>query len=153
MVNLRPTGNVAKWFVWCCDHLPATVAMDYGAKPVVSRKGMYYVENGTNLCHIFWAILWVPLLIVAVASFVLFMVVIAHVALYREHSDQMGIVAAFIPEEFVLASALLGGILILAILGASKIGFFKLLWLYLTSLKGRICPLVKFQINDVAPGD
>ena len=40
--------------------------------------------------------------------------------------------------------ALVFAILVLAIIGGSKTGFFALLWQYLKGIKERICPLVRF---------
>ena len=151
MINLHSNSLMTKWFVWSCDHLPLTVTREYGeGKPSdgLRRNGAHYIECGTTLCHIVWAILWVPLLLTAFGSRCAFIFIMMHVKLYQDHSAQFGIAAAFIPEGFTLVAVLLAAVLVFSVIGAGKVGFFKLLWLYLKSIKSRVCPLVSFVSTD-----
>src|ERR1700677_1727750 len=128
MIKFSPDTLLARWFVWCCDHFPGTVTREYGnGKPSngIRRTGAHYIAKGTSLCHIFWAILWVPLMWIAFCSFIVFGVIMLHVHLYRDNSDHLGIFAAFIPEGLLLLVVFLAGTLILAVMGASKVGFLK----------------------------
>lgn len=155
MINLRSNSILARWFVWCCDHLPATVTRDYSVNKQngVRRSGSHYIKTGTTLCHIFWAILWVPLLVCAAAAFGLSVFVYMHVDLYHKYSKNLGIAAAFIPEGFVFAFVATIALLSFSIIGASNVGLLKLIWLYLTSLKSRVCPLVSFEAAKGGEGE
>jgi hypothetical protein len=84
MINLDADSRLAKWFVWICDHLPLTVG-DYtvngsdGEEERKYRTGEHYLTAGTTLCHVFWAVLWVPLLGAAAFGFLASMIVMMHV--------------------------------------------------------------------------
>jgi hypothetical protein len=147
-LQLRSSDVATKWFVWSCDHLLFTVTREYGeGKPREGerRTGAFYVQNGTTLCHVFWAMLWVPLATVAAGSLVLFIFIAAHVQLYEDNGYKWGIAAAFMPEIVLLLLVTISAIIVFAIMGASKVGFFKMLWEYLKRFKSRICPLVSFE--------
>lgn len=147
MIDLHPDGILTRWFVWCCDHLPLTVTRDYGeGKPSHGsrRSGAYYLERGTTLCHVFWASLWVPLIGTALGTVLFCLFIFMHVALYRDKDNATGVWVAFIPEITVIAAVVPGAVVILAVMGAGKVGFIRLLWTYLKALKSRVCPLVKF---------
>ena len=136
-MKLDPNSAATKWFVWCCDHFSDFVT---GNK---KRNGAYYLEHGTTLCHIFWAAFWFPMILVVAASFLLFMTVAVHIGAGRDPMLQRGFgIAAYIfPEIMVALVALIVGTLVLAILGASKVGLLA----YLKALKDRVCPVVTFQ--------
>lgn len=155
MINLESGGLIARYFIWSCDHLPFTTGWytveEAGEEIARRRTGAYYVERGTTLCHIFWAIFWVPLIHAAFASIFLFVFSSVHVIVHdnfiREHPYSGPFVSAatyFLPEAFAIGIALAVGSLILAVIGGSKVGFFSLLWQYLKGVKQRICPLVRF---------
>jgi len=155
MINLESRGLLAKWFVWSCDHLPLTTAHyiegEGNGKRERSRSGAYYIERGTTLCHIFWAILWVPLIVVAVIGFIGFILcavhVIEHDTFMSKNPDAgliLNVATYFLPEAFMACFALAAGCIILACIGGSKTGFFSLLWQYLKGIKQHICPLVRF---------
>jgi hypothetical protein len=156
MIRLEASNLLVRWFVWCCDHLPATTGYLLSEKPGAesgpAKTGAWYVENGTTLCHLFWACLWVPLLGTAFVGFVLLMVIMVHVEGHYEFvaknpdsNPVLQVAAYFFPEVFLLAGILAVGIIALAVIGGSKTGFFSLLWQYLKGLKNRVCPLVKFE--------
>ena len=153
MINLNVDNKLTKWFVWSCDYLPLTVThiYDEDGNDCGRRDGASYLANGTTLCHIFWAILWVPILGAGLISFLVCMVVILHFAAHehfiRYHPDAgpiADIMSYFLPEAFLISIAVLAGLTIFAIIGGSKSGFFILLWQYLKGIKQQICPLVKF---------
>lgn len=146
MINLDTNNLVVRYFAWCCDHLPLAVTRDYRVNTTVGvrRNSAYYVENGTTLCHMFWAMLWLPLLGTAFVAVVLLAFGLLHVQMYIEHGGTLGVAAFFMPEEFVLAVLPVMALIRFAIFGASKSDFFKLLWLYLKGIKSRVCPLVRF---------
>jgi len=151
MVSLRSNGMASKWFAWCCDHLPMTVTREYGeGKPRdgLRRTGSYYVENGTTLCHIVWVMFWVPLAVVSFGSFILAFVVLIHVAIYKSPENKYGVAGAFIPEIIALVTAICLSIFVVAVFGAEKVGFFRFLWIYLKSIKNRVCPIVEFQSDE-----
>lgn len=157
MINLETDSRLAKWFVWCCDNLPLTVTRDHSDESKepdgVRRKGAYYLERGTTLCHIFWATLWVPLAVLAVAGLTVFMFGFMHFQTYHDFNDKIGPVAFFMPEMFALAGAAIFGTILLVLIGGSKSGFFKLLWQYLKGAKSRICPLVRFDDAHLTPAE
>lgn len=156
MINLRADDTLTKWFVWCCDNLVLTVTREYGeGKPSngLRRTGAYYIERGTTLCHIFWASLWVPLIATAGAAFVACLFIYMHVDSYEHGKDQFGIAAALFPEGIVACSVLVGSLPFFIIMGASRVGFFKLLWVYLKGIKSKICSLVRFdEMEDADVG-
>ncbi|HWX13483.1 MAG TPA: hypothetical protein VNY06_01160 [Methylocella sp.] len=163
MIDLDATGRLTKWFVWSVDHLPMTNGyIDSGKDdvPDTAKSGAWYVEHGTTLCHVFWAILWVPLLGAAFAGFMFSMVIMMHVEAHYEFVEKhpfanpvIQVASYFIPEAFLLGVALLVGIIILALMGGSKTGFFSLLWQYLKGIKQRICPLVHFDGAHMQPAE
>lgn len=153
MINLDAGSKLAKWFVWSCDRLPFTVTRIYDedGKDWGRRKGASYLASGTTLCHIFWATLWVPIALAAFSSFCVFFLTVVHVLLHEDfikaHPDAgplASIASYFMLEGFMLGMAAAVGILILSIIGGSKVGFFNLLWQHLKGIKQRICPLVRF---------
>lgn len=150
MIKLEINGRLTRWFVWCCDNLPLTVTRDYSKdkESGVRRNGAYYLERGTTLCHIFWATLWIPIAIGFFVSFLVFMLGMLHVAAYHDFGDKLGPAALLIPEAFALGIAALMALFILALVGGDKSGFFKLLWQYLSGIKSRVCPLVKFTADQ-----
>ncbi len=160
MINLASESNLTKWFIWSCDHLPFTVTRIYSGEndhQGIRRTGVSYVENGTTLCHIFWAALWVPIAIAALAGFLLFILAAMHfyghqdfVASHPDASPLASVASYFIPEIIALVFATAMGIFILSVIGGSKVGFFALLWQYLKGIKQRVCPLVRF--NNVERG-
>lgn len=154
MINLKSDSLLARWFVWSCDHLPFTG----------TRKGNCYLSEGTTLCHIFWAILWVPLLAIAFVGFFSFVMLMLHIAAHDNFiaSKSPGFVvdhpllsfgAYFMPEAVALGMVGAGGLIIFACIGGSKVGFFQLLWQYLKSIKHRVCPLVRFDGNHASLTD
>ena len=153
MINLHADSRLTKWFVWSCDHLPFTTTYIYeGDKNCGRRKGASYLASGTTLCHIFWAILWVPILLTAFCSLSMFMLTMAHFSVHQDFirthpyaGPVTSFMSYFIPEGVALLIAAVIGVLILSIIGGSKVGFFQLLWQYLKGIKQRICPLVKFD--------
>ena len=153
MIRLESSSLLTRYFVWSCDHLPLTTGryVEAGSR-VKARRGIFYVENGTTLCHIFWAIFWVPLFAAAIASFVLLYIVAVHIqahAVFMKANPDSGtltdVASYFLPEMMMLGVALFAGCVILAIIGGSKTGFFSLLWQYLKGIKQRVCPLVQFD--------
>ncbi len=156
MIDLDATSRLAKWFVWSCDHLPLTVTREYGdGKPGgVRRTGTYYLSHGTTLCHIFWAVLWVPLIATALVTAAAIFIAFAHVSLHNDFVSRnyelvydhpaLDILFYFLPEAVVAATVAIAGLIILACIGGYKVGFFALLWQYLKGIKQRICPLVHF---------
>lgn len=156
-MNLDASTRMAKWFVWSCDHLPLTVGQyivkdNDGDRVSRARTAAYYITNGTTLCHLFWAMLWVPLAIAAAFGFVLSMVVFAHVAMHDsfvlDHpyvSPALQVAAYFLPEAWLIVFAFAFGLIILTCIGGAKSGFFSLLWQYLKGIKSRVCPLVQFN--------
>ena len=164
MINLDTDSTLTKWFVWSCDHLPFTGTRDYGeGKPQDGerRRGAYYVERGTTLCHLFWAMLWVPLLAVAVATGILVLFVAAHVGMAHSpvkdqficglqtcrqmtYVDEYGVLSYFFLEGMMLTVVAGVALLFTILFGASKVGFFGLLWQYLKGIKQHVCPLVRF---------
>jgi len=148
MINLRPNGLTTKWFIWCCDHLPLTVTRDYSNEKKemgVRRTGAYYVENGTTLCHIVWAILWAPMMIAILGALFLCAILLIHIGSYEKYSPEYGIAGAFVPEAFIVGVALCVALLVFSLIGADKLGLGKLVWAYLKSIKSRVCPLVRFE--------
>ena len=156
MISLESGGILARYFVWSCDHLPLTTASYYvveeGKKIERRRTGAHYIGYGTTLCHIFWAILWVPLISAAIVSFFVFMFGLMHVLAHNDfmlkNPDSGAFVSAasyFLPEAFAAGIMLVAGCVVLACIGGSKTGFFSLLWQYLKGVKQRICPLVRFD--------
>lgn len=147
MVNLNAQGPVARYFIWCCDHLPATVKRDYSENKAVRvrRKGTHYISAGTTLCHVFWATLWVPLFIAALTGFMFTGLVAIHVGTYKDFGPRLGVWAFFFPEGVALVLMLAVGIIVLAIFGADKSGFARVLWHYLKNIKTRVCPIVQFD--------
>lgn len=147
MIDLDPKGTLTSIFVWCCDHLPLTVTRDYSEdkRDGIRRTGAHYIEHGTTLCHIFWAILWMPILWAAAVAFIIFMIVMIHVAGYRDHGETMGVAAYFIPEMAAAGIGSLAGVVILVTIAASKGGLLNLIWEYLKGMKSRVCPLVVFN--------
>lgn len=152
MINIKSNNTLARWFVWSCDHLPLTTGTYQEDDKEHSRSGAHYIQNGTTLCHIFWAILWVPLISVSLVAFVLSLFVMVHITGHNEfvashpYSGQlMQASAYFIPEAIMLVIGLVVGLLIFAIIGGSKSGFFGFLWQYLKGVKQRVCPLVRFD--------
>lgn len=147
MIVLSPNSLLTTVFVWCCDHLPVTVTRDYSSKVDGGerRKGIYYVQNGTTLCHVFWAILWVPLLITALISFLMFIFIAAHIGIHERNEDSWGFAGYFIPEIFMMGFAL--ALVVAIFIGdrVYKIEFFKLLYVYLKGIKSKVCPLVTFE--------
>jgi hypothetical protein len=130
MIQLDPNSLVTKYFLWQCDHNVFVTNADPVDNKYVRRKGAYYLEHGTTLCHIFWATLWMPLVAAAIIGFLLVMLAALHVSAYEAFS-----------AKFVIAAALLT----LILMGAGKLPFWKLVWLYLKGIKNRICPLVQFD--------
>lgn len=149
MIKLEMNGRLTRWFVWCCDNLPATVTRDYSENKLngVRRKGAYYLERGTTLCHIFWATLWVPIAVGFFVSLLVFLFGMLHVSAYDDFGDKLGPAAFLLPEAIALGIAVLLALLILTVVGGDKSGFFKLLWQYLSGIKSRVCPLVKFTAD------
>ncbi len=155
MIRLETTNLLTRWFVWSCDRIPMTNGYIPSGKddvPDTPKSGVWYVENGTTLCHLFWACLWAPMLLVAVAAFALSMLVMVHLEGHYEfvekHPDAPFIARAaayFFPEMAILAFVIVFGTVVLAVVGGSKTGFFSLLWQYMKGLKNRVCPLVKFE--------
>jgi hypothetical protein len=135
MIRLARNSRLTMWFVGCCDYLPFAS----------SKKGIHYLENGTTLCHIFWAALWMPIIAVCLAGLAVFIFGMGHVAAYREYGYRIGPAAFIAPELFALGMAVVFATVALAIIGGDKSGFFKLLRQYLSGVKSRICPLVKFD--------
>lgn len=158
MINLDANSRLSKWFVWCCDHLPLTVTRVYGGEGDHAgkrRTGASYIEGGTTLCHVFWAILWVPLLGTAFVSLAVFLFTSVHFLAHRDFIRQnpdagavVDVLAYFIPEAFMLGAVVVVGLMILAVIGGSKVGIFRLLWQYLKGMKQRICPLVRFDERE-----
>jgi hypothetical protein len=157
MITLEPDSVLVQYFVWSCDHLPCTTSADAveenGKMTSRDRSGHYYIAHGTTLCHLFWVTLWVPFACVAFISFAFSMFVVVHIGVHnnfmRGHADAGPLVDAaayFIPEAFVACAVWIFGCLFLAIIGGSKTGFFSLLWQYLSGIKQRICPLVRFGV-------
>lgn len=155
MISLERGSLLTRYFIWSCDHLPLTTANYHveedGKEGECYRTGTHYVENGTTLCHIFWAILWVPLIAVAILSFILFMLCAVHVIMHRDFMIKnpdagpvLNVATYFLPEAFMAGIALLAGCIILICIGGSKVGLFSLLWQYLKGVKQHICPLVRF---------
>jgi hypothetical protein len=155
MIRLDATNILTRWFMWSCDNLPLTATRDYADKSRpngVRRTGAYYVERGTTLCHLFWAVLWMPLIVVGIACFVFVVFVFIHIGTHDDFIGRNGItsplasaLAYLLPEGFALGGALVIGIMILAVSGAGKTGFFKLLWQHLKSVKNRVCPFIEFE--------
>jgi hypothetical protein len=158
MIHLDTNSRLAKWFVWSCDHLPLTVTREHGdGKPPegVRRHGAYYLSRGTTLCHIFWAVLWVPLFATALVTVAVFLFVFMHVSAHDDfvrhnyelvyYHPTLDILLYFVPEAVAVAIAAIAGFFILALIAGSKVGFFALLWQYLKGIKQRICPLVHFD--------
>jgi hypothetical protein len=155
MIRLETTNFLTRWFAWSCDHLPATTGYlppEKEGGDARAKTGAWYVENGTTLCHLFWATLWAPLLGVAFVGFILSMIIMIHVeahyefvAKHPDYSPALQAAAYFFPELFLLGGVIAFGTVVLAVVGGSKTGFFSLLWQYLKGLKNRVCPLVKFE--------
>ena len=154
MINLDADSRLARWFVWSCDQLPFTVTHNYDedGKDLGRRKGASYIANGSTLCHIVWAVLWVPIAAAAFSGFFIFMFVALHFSIHSDFAMSnpnigplANFAAYFIPEGLALGTAALVGIIILSLIGGSKVGFFKLLWQYLRGIKQRVCPLVHFD--------
>jgi hypothetical protein len=148
MINLRPNTILAKWFVWCCDHLLGTVTREYARPGGIRRTGAYYLEHGTTLCHIFWATVWVPLMSAAAITIVIALFLAIHIDLYLRYSSQFGIASALLPEGVALGVGILVVIVMFAIMGVYQVGFFKLLWLFLKGIKNKVCPRVTFAPTD-----
>lgn len=161
MIRLEANNLLVRWFVWCCDHLIITVGTyrdDDGKKQ--RRTGAYYVQNGTTLCHVFWASLWFPLILVAFAGFALSMITMMHVEMHYEFvanhpyaNPALQFASYFVPEGFLLIFAAVVLVIILTVIGGSKSGFFSLLWQYLKGIKSRVCPLVKFEGGTMTAGE
>lgn len=152
MINLDANGRLTKWFVWSVDHLPFTAGSYKVEDEERYRTGEHYITNGTTLCHIFWATLWMPLITVAFLGLLATLVVMMHVLpgldFAQKHPDfspAAQIAMYFLPEWVALLLAVVVGTIILAIMGGSKTGFFALLWSYLKGIKQRICPIVHFD--------
>lgn len=156
MINLEANSLISRWFSWSCDHLPFTTAhyqeVVDDKRIYKCRSGAHYLSNGTTLCHVFWAILWVPLLVIAVACFFLFIIgavhVLGHNDFVRQHPDSgvlLDAAAYFLPEAAVLGGAIISGLVFLVVFGGAKAGFFSLLWRYLKGIKQKVCPLVGFR--------
>jgi hypothetical protein len=145
MIQLDPNSLVTKYFLWQCDHNVFVTNADPVDNKYVRRKGAYYLEHGTTLCHIFWATLWMPLVAAAIIGFLLVMLAALHVSAYEAFSAKFGIAAFFAPEFFVLGFVIAAALLTLILMGAGKLPFWKLVWLYLKGIKNRICPLVQFD--------
>lgn len=153
MINLSANSRLTKWFVWSCDHLPLTTST---YRDDDNREhwhdGAFYVSAGTTLCHIFWAMMWVPLIIITVAGMGTVFIAMIHieghyefVAQHPDYSPALQAASYFIPEIALIGAAFPVLIVILAIIGGSKSGFFSLLWQYLRGVKQRVCPLVHFE--------
>ncbi len=156
MIRLESSSLLTRYFVWSCDHLPLTAGnyvVKDGEKEMWHLKtGRSYLESGTTLCHIFWAIFWVPVLGAAIIGSVAFYIGGLHFLMHRDfmrgHPDAgplLNVAAYFMVEWVMLGIALFAGCVILAIIGGSKTGFFSLLWQYLKGIKERVCPLVQFD--------
>lgn len=159
MIRLQTANFLVRWFVWSCDHMPFTVTAVYDEdkRKHIPRTGAYYVANGTTLCHIFWAILWVPLLLAVFGVLFLILLLAIHVGMHNDIVNESGVTSPiasaalyFVPELFALGAGALFGFVLLALIGGSKTGFFMLLWQYLKGVKSRICPLVRFEEENYA---
>lgn len=137
VINLDRRDLRTRYFLWCLRHPMCRASRydaeghDLGLKPVE-----WYVENGTTLCHFFWCCLWVPLLMAALISAIAFLVIGIHVGAYQEYGA---------PGLLIPAGTLIGGIsvvalIILAFIGAGKVGLLP----YLAALKAKICPRITF---------
>ena len=161
MINFDVNSRLTKWFVWSCNHLGGFTTATYrdADDKEHTKSGEYYVANGTTLCHIFWAILWAPLLLIVFSGFIITMFVMIHIeghyVFVNKHPDYSPILQTasyFIPEVIVLVGCLIVLIVVFAVIGASRTGFFTLLWQYLKGIKQRVCPLVHFY-GHVEPAE
>ena len=152
MIRLKTTNFWTRWFAWCCDYLPLTGTRDYSEDDPngTRRGGAWYLEHGTTLCHLFWAMFWLPLAVAvlgaSVAGLFLFTIVEVHIQTYYDY----GAVGLLIPAGVVAGCVAVIGALVLILIGGEKSGFFKLLWSYLRGLKDHVCPLVKFEGQEDA---
>jgi hypothetical protein len=134
VITLDKDSLKARFFLRCLRAIEGfTCGRDSDDK---LKKPEWYIENGTTLCHFFWACFLVPLIALGLLSFFMLAIVSIHIIAYREH----GTVGLFIPIGTVIGTGLAVVIILLAILGAGNAGLLA----YLKALKGRICPLITF---------
>jgi len=149
MIDLQQNTFLVRYFVWSCDHLPLTGTTDYTKGGEGERRyGSHYIETGTTLCHLFWVVLWMPMIVAAFSAAVAVMLALVQISAYENHRAKLGIAAFFIPEFIIMGAAAAIGLIILIVFGAGKSGFMKMLWLYLKSIKHRICPLIRFNVAN-----
>lgn len=146
MITLKKDSRQARLFRWCLQNPMARGSYIKEDGTCGERPVEWYLENGTTLCHYFWACLWAPMLIAVAAGLVLAMLGLMHMQAY----DKLGPVGLLLPSGVVLGMALGVGAIFLAIIGAGKIG----LSAYLMALKQKMCPRLEFvatAAKDEAP--
>jgi hypothetical protein len=137
MLTVNKGSLKAKLFCTCLHHPFAR-----GSEKIDGQKPVeWYLEHGTTLCHFFWVCLWLPLFTIAIT--VLFFgafsvsLVNAHIQFYHEY----GVLGLFFPVGLLLGIIATAALIILAIIGAGKVGLLT----YLKVLKERICPMMRFE--------
>lgn len=141
MITLRKDSRQAKFFRWCLKNPFACGTYMSSDQEVLQRDPGYYIENGTTLCHFFWACFWLPLIEVGIITGIILCVVNIHVNAYH----QFGVPGLFLPSGLIIGMMLIVGAIFLAIMGADKIGLLA----YLAALKQKVCPRMIF--NDSTP--
>jgi hypothetical protein len=140
MIILQKDSRQARFFRWCLNNPFAIGNYQKDDGTYEDRKPDWYIENGTTLCHFFWACFWIPMIIVGLLSFVLMMVFQAHVEAY----NKFGTIGLFIPSGMVIGVIFTVGTIFLVIMGADKVGLLK----YLKAIKEKVCPRITFEDRE-----
>ena len=137
MIKMSKGSLQTRFFMWCLQN-PMTRGSKKGPDGKDEyRPREYYIENGTTLCHFFWACFWCPLILMTPIVFVAFVLISIHVNAYEAY----GAPGLLIPSGVFVGCAAAVACAILAVIGGGKIGLLA----YLAALKKKICPLMKFE--------
>lgn len=141
MITLNKNSRQTKLFLWCLKNPMTRHSYEKEDGTLWSRDPEWYLENGTTLCHFFFACLWVPLLIVGAFSFMAIALINMHMSLYEKY----GTPGLFIPSSVAMIAVSLIATIILIVIGSGKIGLSS----YLYSLKNKICLRMEFTGNQL----
>lgn len=147
MMKLNTSNLWTRWFVWCCDNLPGAVGYLPSSDPdagAVGKKGAWYIEHGTSLCHFVWASWWAPLFYFMAFGVIVMLIVNMHIEAYHK----VGVAGLLIPIGILVSGVLLAFTIVLLVVGGDKSGFFGIIGHYLKSVKDRVCPLVRFDDSE-----
>jgi hypothetical protein len=141
VITVDKSSLKARLFRMCLKHpLARGNVIDVEGK-LTKRPVDWYLENGTTLCHFFWTCFWLPLATVALVGAMFGLWFVALVSAHVEAYHNYGIIGLFMPIGILIGVILALALIILSIIGVSKVG----LWDYLKAIKERVCPRMAFK--------